>query len=117
MSPQPTDYAIHQHDDITLVTLQLQSLLGVIDVNRVGGDLMALVESGARKLVLDVQNVRYAGSAALGMLLGMAAELTARGGKLVLANAEHIEPLLKVTRARGMFRIAPDVIKAMEMVT
>lgn len=113
--PPPSDYARHDHLGISVITLQLESLLGVIDVNRVSGELMALVEGGTRKLVLDLQNVKYAGSAALGMLLGLAAELNARGGRLVLANSEHIDPLLKVTRARGMFQIAPDVIKAMEM--
>jgi anti-anti-sigma factor len=113
--PQPSDYTHHTHLDVHLISLQLESLLGIMDVNRVAAALNTLVESGARKLVLDLQNVQYAGSAALGMLLGLAAELNAKDGKLVLANAEHIEPLLKVTRARGMFQIAPDVIKAMEM--
>ncbi len=115
MPPPPADYALHNHQDVNVVTLQTESLLGIIDVNRISGELMALVESGTRKLVLDLQHVKYAGSAALGMLLGLAAELSSRDGKLVLANPEHIEPLLKVTRARGMFEIAPDVIKAMEM--
>jgi anti-anti-sigma factor len=112
----PPDYTLHNHDDVTVISLELESLLGIMEVNRVGGELLALVQNGTRKLVLDLQNVKFAGSAALGMMLGLAAELTSKGGKLVLANAEHIDPLLKVTRARTMFQIAPDVIKAMEMV-
>jgi anti-anti-sigma factor len=73
------------------------------------------VNDGAKRLVLDLQAVKFAGSAALGMLLGLASQVTSRGGKLVLANAENVEPLLKVTRARGMFQIAPDMISAMEL--
>jgi anti-anti-sigma factor len=114
MSP-PADYTIHQHMGITVVSLQLESLLGVIEVNRIGTELMAMIEKGSRRFVLDLGKVKYAGSAALGMLLGLSSELNARNGKLILAKPDHLEPLLKVTRARGMFTIAPDAMSAMEM--
>ena len=115
--PPPADYTLHQHMGISVVSLQLESLLGVIEVNRIGADLMAMIENGTRKLVLDLGKVKYAGSAALGMLLGLSSELNSRGGKLILAKPDHLEPLLKVTRARGMFTIAPDAMSAMEMFT
>ena len=113
--PPPPDYALHQHEGVTVVSLDVESLLNVVDVNRINAGLVGLVDRGARRLVIDLQKVKFAGSAALGMLLGLAGDLNARGGKLVLANAKHVEPLLKITRARGLFQIAPDTITAMEL--
>ncbi len=100
---------------MTVVSLDVESLLNVVDVNRINAGLVALVDRGARRLVIDLQKVKFAGSAALGMLLGLAGDLHARGGRLVLANAKHVEPLLKITRARGLVLIAPDTIAAMEL--
>lgn len=113
--PPPPDYSHHNYLGVDVITPEIESLLGILEVNRVGGELMAMVEAGTRKLVLDLKNVKFIGSAALGMLLGLASELKSKGGRLVLANAQNIEPLLKITRARDKFQLAPDLIKAMEM--
>lgn len=112
--PPPQDFTLHQHDGVSVVALQLESLLGVLEVNRIGAELTALVDGGARRLVVDLKKVKFAGSAGLGMLLGLSSDLKSRGGKLVLVNTQHIEPLLKVTRARSAFHIAPDTLSAME---
>jgi anti-sigma B factor antagonist len=109
----PPDYALHEHEGVTVVSLNVQSLLSILDVTRLGAELRELIDGGARRVVLDLRNVKFAGSAGLGMLLELAAALKSRGGKLVLAGAQHLEPLLKVTRARGVFDIAPDTITAM----
>jgi anti-anti-sigma factor len=113
--PPPPDYSLHKHEGVTVVALDTESLLSVVDVNRVSGELMSLLEDGSRRLVLDLRKLKFAGSAALGMLLSLSTELSTRGGKLVLANTQHIDPLLKLTRAVDRFQIAPDTLTAMEM--
>jgi anti-anti-sigma factor len=116
MPPAPEDYSVRELDGgVTVVDLHTQSLLGILDVNRVGAELTALITGGVTKLVLNLERLQIAGSAALGMLMSLSGELQARGGKLVLVHIEHIEPLLKVTRARTMFTVAPDVDSAAGM--
>jgi anti-anti-sigma factor len=112
-APPPDDFTTHVHNGVTIVSLQVNSLLGILDVNRVGGTLTALVEGGVKKLILDLRKIEFAGSAALGMLMALSGELRSQRGQLVLAGTQHIDPLLKVTRARSMFEIAPDVDAAM----
>ena len=113
MPPTP-DYSLHQHEGVAVLSIELESLLSIIDVNRLSAEITNLVESGMKRMVLDLQKVKFAGSAALGMLLALSSDLRARGGKLVLANTHHIDPLLKVTRSRGVFTIATDTLRAME---
>ena len=115
MPPPPDDYIFREDAGVTIVRLETQSLLGILDVNRVGGELTALVAGGVNKLVVDLKHVKYAGSAALGMLLALSSEVQSRGGKLVLCGTQHLDPLLKVTRARGMFEIAEDRHAAMKL--
>jgi len=91
---------------VTYLRLEAQSLLGILDVNRVGGELIALIQGGVKNLILDMKYVDYAGSAALGMLLQLSSEIQSRGGKLVLCGTAQLDQLLKVTRSRGMFQIA-----------
>jgi anti-anti-sigma factor len=108
------DFTVSEHDGVRVVRLALESLLGVDEVNRVGRALGALAEGEGRRLVLDLTNVKYAGSAALGMLLDLSSSLAARGGRLVLSGAGHIESLLRVTRAREVLQTAPDTPAAIE---
>jgi len=116
MPPAPDDYTVRELEGgVMVVDLHTESLLGILDVNRVGAELTALIAGGVTKLVLNLERLQFAGSAALGMLMSLSGELQARGGKLVLVHIEHIEPLLKVTRARGMFTVAPDVDSAPAM--
>lgn len=114
MAP-PTDYNLLEHEGVTIVRLELESLVGLIDVTRLEAELAALVDGGVRKLVLDFKHVRYAASAALGMMMSLQKRLAAVGGKLVLSRTEHIDQLLKVAKARHLFQIAPDPKSAVAM--
>jgi anti-anti-sigma factor len=115
MPPPPDDYVMRDDAGVTVIRLETQSLLGILDVNRVGGELTALIQGGVKNLILDLKHIEFAGSAALGMLLQLSSELQSRGGKLVLCGTSQLDQLLKVTRARGMFQIAATREEAREL--
>jgi anti-sigma B factor antagonist len=106
--PPIGDYTIREIDGVTVVRLKFEQLFSVTDVSRVNGELLALVRDGTRKLVIDLKHVEFAGSSLLGLLIQMQKELDRVGGKLVLSHTERIEELLKVSRTRQLFKIAPD---------
>jgi anti-anti-sigma factor len=109
MSEASADISVTRENDVTVVTVQTENLLGITDVNRLGSQLSDLLARGDTKLVVDLAMVKYAGSAALGMLLSIDQQLKLSQGKLILAAAEKLEGLLKVSRTRGVFALATDV--------
>ena len=112
---EPHDYTLDDRDGVRVVALELPSLLGVPDVDRIRAALGQQIAGGATRFVLDLTSVRFAGSAALGMLLALSSDLRGRGGKLVLAGTRHLDPLLNVTRARNVLLVAPDAPAAVEL--
>jgi len=108
------DFSTRLADDVLVIQVNLNNLLGVVEVNRMGGKLDELIKDQVRKVVLDLSKVRYAGSAALGMLLSMSKSLQSRGGKLVLCGTQHLDTLFKVSRTVAVFEIAPDQESAVQ---
>ena len=108
------DYTLRQVEDCLVVRIEADNLLGVIDVNRIGGKLDALVKDQPKKVVLDLMRVRYAGSAALGMLLSLSKTLQQHGGRLVLTGTQHLDTLFRVSRTVAVFEVAPDVDAAVQ---
>src|SRR5437867_5762838 len=92
------DYTLREIDEVLVIQVNVNNLLGVIEVNRIGGKLDELLKDQPRKVVLDLAKVRYAGSAALGMLLSLSKSLQSRGGKLILCGTQHLDTLFKVSR-------------------
>jgi anti-sigma B factor antagonist len=79
--------------------------------------LESLYESGARHIVLDIQNVQHMDSACLGVLVESLNQLTARGGRIALANAAHsVQYLFRLTRLDRVFPICGDVMAALNSV-
>ena len=115
MAEEPSDLTVVRQNDVSIVTIRCENLLGIPEVNGLCAQLHDLLERGERKLVVNLENVQYAGSAALGMLLSIDQELKSAGGKLVLAHSDKIEGLLKVSRTRAVFSIAKDVDGAVGM--
>lgn len=109
------DYTLRQVGDVLVIQIELNNLLGVVEVNRVGGKLDTLLKDQARKVALDLHSVRYAGSAALGMLLSLSMSLKNRGGRLILCGTQHLDTLFKVSRTVAVFEVAPEVDGAVQM--
>ena len=70
----------------------------------------AIIESGQRKLVLDLANVAYIDSAALGMLLVSTGKMQSAGGKLILAAAaQRVLDLIQMTKTSAVLTLADSV--------
>ena len=71
-------------------------------------------QSGARSLVLDVQNLEYVDSACLGCLVQALNNAIADGGRIALVNTEGaVQELLRVTQLDRLFPICHDVPTAL----
>ncbi len=70
--------------------------------------------SGARSLVLDVQNLEFVDSACLGCLVQALNNAIAEGGRIALVNTEGaVQELLRATRLDRLFPICHDVPAAL----
>lgn len=72
-----------------------------------------IVESGARKVILDCSHLGYISSYGLGMVVMLYSKLAKAGGELKLAGVkEAIVRVLGMTRVDRIFDIQPDVASA-----
>src|SRR5271155_5153653 len=61
-------------------------------------EINTLADGGGRKVILDLENIEYADSAALGVLLHASGAVRSRGGKLLLAAPnERLRHLFELT--------------------
>src|SRR5262245_31576561 len=112
----PADYInTVEIDGVTVVSVQVESVMGMQDVNMLAGELDSLLADGLKKLVIDLQRVRFCGSAALGVLMSTWRRMDQAGGTLVLANTQNLDHLLKVVRGQAIFKTAPNLKEAVRM--
>ena len=109
------DFTICHADDVLVIQIEVNNLLGLTEVGRIGANLDELVKGQPSKVALDLANVRYAGSAALGMLLSLSKTLQQNGGRLILCGTKQLDTLFKVSRTIAVFEIAPDADAAIQL--
>ena len=115
---EPVYFTTRTESGVTVAEFQVDNLLGLSDLNKLGPKLLTLAGKGeGLRLVLDLSKIRYAGSAALGLLLKVDGEVKERGGKLALVINDSFEGLFRVSRTRNLFTIAPDVQSAIRAVS
>ncbi len=80
--------------DIHVVALKGRLTLGS-RLSLLEAEINTLADNGARKIILDLENIEYADSSALGVLLHASGAVRAKGGKLLLAapNERSAGPL------------------------
>lgn len=110
------DLTVRERDGVTIVRFNLESLLGH-DTDHLTDRIRTMIDGGVRRLVLDFKHVRYAGSAALGMVLSLSKAIEAAGGRMALSHTEYFDPLLKVTHASRLFTITPDSKSAVSLLS
>jgi anti-sigma B factor antagonist len=89
--------------------------------NYVGGDetdelrdiIKKVSESGNLKLVIDLGEVSYLNSSALGVLIAAHANYTKRGGKVMLCQLnKNLENLFVITKLSLIFDSYPNQVEA-----
>ncbi|MGI8760226.1 MAG: STAS domain-containing protein [Jatrophihabitantaceae bacterium] len=99
-------------DDTTIV-----AVTGDIDLYtspRLQEQLAALIDSGASELVVDLSNVPFLDSTALGALVGARKDAMERGGSITLAGAQNnVVKVLRVTKLTEVFAMHDSVADAL----
>ena len=76
--------------------------------------VLAALEDGARRFVIDFARTGYIDSSGLGILISLSKEVRAVGGDLRLASLnEHLQTLFELTRLDTFFRISDDLEEAL----
>jgi anti-anti-sigma factor len=79
--------------------------------------LCRLVDAGATVIVLDLRSLAFVDSAALGMVMRIARDVRARGGRLVLAcDSPDILAALGATGLDRFLTIRPTLTRAIDAV-
>ncbi len=93
--------------DIHVVALKGRLTLGS-RLSLLEAEINTLADDGARKIVLDVERIEYADSAALGVLLHASSAVRAKGGRLLLAAPnERLQDLFKLTNTTQLLPSYP----------
>src|SRR5438552_910494 len=108
MDYENDEYKVREMDGVTVVRFKNANLTGLLEVNRIGEEIKAMIDGGVKKLVVDFKHVQHCGSAGLGLLIALNKRMQATGGKLVLSHPENIEELLRVSKTTSLFTIAAD---------
>jgi anti-sigma B factor antagonist len=102
------DISQSQKDDVTVV-----ALTGRFDAQSAGDaedTLKAALEGGAKKILVDMDQVEYISSAGLRVLLSTAKKLAGVSGKLVLCGLKpYVREVFEVAGFTTIFMILPDV--------
>jgi len=97
--------------DVTVVKFDEKKILDEQNIANIGEKLMDLVEKeGARKVVLNFENVDYLSSAALGKLINLHKRLVLQlKGQLILCNIrDQIFEVFHITRLDKFFKIVKE---------
>ena len=97
--------------DVTVVKFDEKKILDEQNIANIGEKLMDLVEKdGARKVLLNFENVDYLSSAALGKLINLHKRLVLQlKGQLILCSIrDQIIEVFQITRLDKFFKIAKD---------
>ncbi len=95
----------------TLTVTTLGTAKGVALLTNLFSDVS---HSGARSLVLDIQNLEYMDSVCLGCLIKALNHAVHDGGRIAVVNAEgNIQDLFRIARMDRLFPICHDVPTAL----
>lgn len=88
-------------------------LEGSVVGEHVNGPILTLIknsiESGNRKVLFNLLNVRFVDSTGLGMLLSASSKVKSANGKVALCSVpDQLTKLLKMTKLENAFNQLPD---------
>jgi len=99
---------------IKVVEFTDRKILEELSIHEIGEELSRVVDGASSlKMLLSFQNVDHLSSAALGMLINLNKQVSAKGGQLKLSDiSAPIFEVFKITRLNRLFNIYPTVADA-----
>ncbi|CAB3746189.1 MULTISPECIES: STAS domain-containing protein [Burkholderia] len=94
-------------DDITLMKIRV-TRFDTFVAPRIRDELLDLVRQGARKIVLDLQQVAFVDSSGLGAMVSGVKALDGQGDIVLCGASDAVRTLLRLTRMDRVFRIVAD---------
>jgi anti-sigma B factor antagonist len=103
-----TQFTVERIERVTAVTFVTQSLMNQSELDRIGLALEALVNGGARAIVLDFSAVQFLSSLGIRMILALQQKLKKAGGKglCVCGISPQLAELLRITRLDKVLKVA-----------
>ena len=110
-------YELSESGDVSILRIQEQRLI-YENLDRIQEQFISLVESGKRQILIDLCDVEYIDSFAVGFIMDMYRRLTAQEGSLRLSGLRpRVKKILTITRVDNVIDIHPtieDAIHAFE---
>ena len=73
--------------------------------------MLAMLDRGVRKLVLDLSHVDFVDSAGLGIIMRIWGEMQAKGGQFRIAGShEQVRRLFSITHTASLLSLDPDLM-------
>jgi anti-sigma B factor antagonist len=107
---------ISRVDKVTVVEVQVGSLLDEQQIDAIGRDLFALVDESDRKLLLvDFAKVRFLSSQMVGTMVELQKKSSAIGGKVVFSSLRpELQKVFKVTKLDKVLTFTKDYPTGMQ---
>jgi anti-sigma B factor antagonist len=101
-----------RNQDVSIVRVNETRLMYPI-LSEFADAVSALIDSGQRKVLLDLSSVTYVDSATIGCLMDLYRQATAAGGALKLSGVQkRVETMLTMTGAQNFLEIHRDELSA-----
>ena len=96
---------IHDHGDIKIIEVKGKITIGEGDV-KLRQEVHSVLDGGCKKIILDMDGVKYVDSSGIGELVSCYTTITNRGGQLRLTKLNSkIYSLLQLTALVTVFQI------------
>lgn len=102
-------FALARKGQATIVRLTSATFTSVLDVNRLHTGIVHAIAGKPSRLALDLTEVSSAGSAFLGMLLSLAKQIRADGGRMAMVASVTVQQLLKISKTERLFQVTPSL--------
>jgi len=112
------DLEITDQSNVAVATFSAPCLSDVDAISAAGAEIKRFVrDNRIDKLVFDFSRVRFFSSQVLGLLLDVRAELTSRGGRVVISAINpQLHRVFKITNLEQVFQFFEDKQTAVEAI-
>jgi anti-sigma B factor antagonist len=107
------NFEVSRQNDVTIIEVSGQLIVG--NRQELKEDVLKLLESGARKFLIDFKDTAYIDSSGLGVLVSLSKKIREKGGEMRLSNLnEDLRTLFELTKLDTLFYIADSRDEALK---